>query len=618
MPKEFSFGVYDRKHLRSLSARLRKVQALLDEAAGRGAAIGSRTGYKDTDRDFSFDDFPTAKREIDALIRELSRSLTVNVQASNGESWGIANRKNDALADHMIAAGGSKIARKAVRKWYNKNERALSAFNRRVAAGMDLSTDVWRLDLFKKELELSLEMGLGRGRSAAELSRDVRSYLRYPDKLFRRVRDEKGVLRLSRAARDFHPGRGVYRSSYKNALRLTATETNMAYRSADSMRWKQMGFVLGIEVRVSHTNHPVTDICDELQGDYPKDFVFTGWHPFCKCFATPKLPDPDAFIEYQNAMLGGEDVSDWQFGGEVDDVPDNFKGWMEENSERIGRAKNVPYFIKENPTYTGTVETAQIRPTITSGTSKRSPLEIAAERHAARTPAQVRDIKARWEKRTEALEARSALADVIQSVAGQQVGSLKVESLAKKLSVEEIIKKLAGGDLTKGSCSSVAFAYAGNRAGFDVSDFRGGMSQHFFSRSMNIMRIARDVGGTVAKHTNDYTKAKELLATAVEGKEYYFTCGSHASIIRKTEKGFEYLEMQSSKENGWKPLDKNVLKWRFKAQKSHTIYRRKIETEDCIIDIDRLGGDYFGFRKMLSYLNTKATEQRKGSAGTIK
>ena len=135
---------------------------------------------------------------------------------------------------------------------------------------------------------------------------------------------------------------------------------------------------------------------------------------------------------------------------------------------------------------------------------------------------------------------------------------------------------------------------------------------------MNLMGIARDVGGTVAKHTNDYTKAKELLATAVEGKEYYFTCGSHASIIRKTEKGFEYLEMQSSKENGWKPLDKNVLKWRFKAQKSHTIYRRKIETEDCIIDIDRLGGDYFGFRKMLSYLNTKATEQRKGSAGTIK
>lgn len=412
MPKEFSFGVYDRKHLRSLSARLRKVQALLDEAAGRGAAIGSRTGYKDTDRDFSFDDFPAAKREIDALIRELSRSLTVNVQASNGESWGIANRKNDALADHMIAAGGSKIARKAVRKWYNKNERALSAFNRRVAAGMDLSTDVWRLDLFKKELELSLEMGLGRGRSAAELSRDVRSYLRYPDKLFRRVRDEKGVLRLSRAARDFHPGRGVYRSSYKNALRLTATETNMAYRSADSMRWKQMGFVLGIEVRTSPTNHPITDICDELQGDYPKDFVFTGWHPFCKCFATPKLPDPDAFIEYQNAMLGGEDVSGWQFGGEVDDVPDNFKGWIDENQERIASARSLPYFLKDNPAYSG----LESRPTA---------LEIAEARHSARTEQEIADIRNRARIRHNTMRSAETLMEDFGDMPGFDTSALR-------------------------------------------------------------------------------------------------------------------------------------------------------------------------------------------------
>ena len=30
-----------------------------------------------------------------------------------------------------------------------------------------------------------------------------------------------------KAAQAFHPGHGVYRSSYKNALRLAATETNM-------------------------------------------------------------------------------------------------------------------------------------------------------------------------------------------------------------------------------------------------------------------------------------------------------------------------------------------------------------------------------------------------------
>ena len=91
----------------------------------------------------------------------------------------------------------------------------------------------------------------------------MRSFLKYPGKLFRRVRDEKDVLFLSKAAQEFHPGRGVYRSSYKNALRLTATETNMAYRSADSRRWQQIPFVIGIKIQCSKTNYPVTDICDE-------------------------------------------------------------------------------------------------------------------------------------------------------------------------------------------------------------------------------------------------------------------------------------------------------------------------------------------------------------------
>ena len=44
----------------------------------------------------------------------------------------------------------------------------------------------------------------------------------------------------------------------------------------------------------------------------------------------------------------------------------------------------------------------------------------------------------------------------------------EVEDLDKPLTQEEIIQKLAGGDMTKGSCASLAFAYAGNTCGFDV------------------------------------------------------------------------------------------------------------------------------------------------------
>lgn len=349
--KKFNVKVYDSQHLRNLNKRLRRVLQLLDEVTGKAVGIAARTRYSDTSKDFKFDDFPAARREIDALLGELAVSLALNVESANSEAWGLANKKNDMMVDAMLGTTGVRLSKKATGRWYNKNERALKAFQRRVQDGMNLSRDVWNLEQFKGELELALEMGLGRGKAAAELSRDVRSYLKYPNKLFRRVRDEKGVLRLSRAAKAFHPGQGVYRSSYKNALRLTATETNMAYRSADSLRWKQIDFVLGQHIEPSRTNHPVVDICDELKGDYPKDFKFVGWHPFCRCFATPILAKPEEFVKYQQAIVDGEDVSGWQFDGEVKDVPGNFKDWVQDNEERISRAKSLPYFIKDNPGY---------------------------------------------------------------------------------------------------------------------------------------------------------------------------------------------------------------------------------------------------------------------------
>ena len=90
----------------------------------------------------------------------------------------------------------------------------------------------------------------------------------------------------SKAAAAFHPGQGVYRSSYKNAMRLTRSEINMAYRESERLRWANLDFVVGFEIRLSN-NHtttdpktgkkvPFVDICDTLAGRYPKSFVFKG------------------------------------------------------------------------------------------------------------------------------------------------------------------------------------------------------------------------------------------------------------------------------------------------------------------------------------------------------
>ena len=71
----------------------------------------------------------------------------------------------------------------------------------------------------------------------------------------------------------------------------------MAYRTSDQVRWKKLDFVTGYEVMLSNS-HPVTDICDEMVGKYPKTFVFAGWHPNCYCYTVPILMEQDDFIKY--------------------------------------------------------------------------------------------------------------------------------------------------------------------------------------------------------------------------------------------------------------------------------------------------------------------------------
>ena len=235
-----------------------------------------------------------------------------------------------------------------------------------------------------------------------------------PNKLFRRVRDERGVLQLSKAAKGYHPGRGVYRSSYKNARRLAATETNIAYRTSDHLRWQQADYVVGIEVKLSN-NHtvrlqpgettadptqlrkdgtpkanavrPLHDICDELQGRYPKDFKFTGWHPHCRCYAISILKTEKERLADLKRIARGEPLNSESVNA-VHDTPEAFNEWVKNNADRINQSKSLPYFIRDN----------QQRVNRLLGKEK-TPQEIAKERHAARTSEGVASVQRRWEQR---------------------------------------------------------------------------------------------------------------------------------------------------------------------------------------------------------------------------
>lgn len=348
MPKKFTIGTYDKKHKENLAKRARKVQQLYDAAVKRIAQAAAPSLFDaDPKKEFHFEDFPALKKEMEALMQDLGSSLQANIEDGDQESWTLSNTKNDAMVDSII--GKKKLPAKTVKAWKHPHLEALNAFIARQEAGMNLSRRVWNLtQQFKSEMELALELGMGEGKSAAALSRDVRKYLVEPNKLFRRVRDKSGALRLSKAAAAYHPGQGVYRSSYKNALRMTATENNIAYRTADHNRWQALPFVIGIEIHISN-NHPTEDICDLFDGKrFPKDFKFTGWHPWCRCYAVSVLASQEEMDAYTTALMNGEDVSNWKFTGQVEKMPKEFNKWMKDNQARIENATSMPYFIKDN------------------------------------------------------------------------------------------------------------------------------------------------------------------------------------------------------------------------------------------------------------------------------
>ena len=115
---------------------------------------------------------------------------------------------------------------------------------------------------------------------------------------------------------------------------------------------------MGIEVHLSNNHtclgadgkaHPFYDICDELKGKYPKDFKFTGWHPHCRCIATTILKTREEMEADDEAILRGEQPSDPDASeNAVTELPGNFTKWVEDNQERIDRAKSLPYFLMDN------------------------------------------------------------------------------------------------------------------------------------------------------------------------------------------------------------------------------------------------------------------------------
>lgn len=312
--------------------------------------------------------------EATAIFREMYSSLYQEIRKDVENEWILSNNNNDDLVKSIF--GESSIKSNLFARFFKRNKEAMDAFFARKTGkeGLSLSQKVWRYTgQFREELENCLDLAIGEGTGANKLASKIQTYLQDPDRFYRRFRvkageDENGNTIYGRQwkrrvydkesqgykwiddnPKKFHPGRGVYRSSYRNAQRLARTETNIAYRTADFERWEQLDFIIGYEIKVSK-NHPHYDICDELAGKYPKTFKWTGWHPNCRCFMIPVLAGGDEIAEMIERIMAGEDreISQKQ---EIKEFPGSFSRWIRENEDRMNEAKTkgtLPYFIKDN------------------------------------------------------------------------------------------------------------------------------------------------------------------------------------------------------------------------------------------------------------------------------
>lgn len=214
--------------------------------------------------------------------------------------------------------------------------------------GRTISERVWKnFENIPKELETLVQNNIKEGKPAEYLAKNIEKYLIEPERIFRRVRNPKtGKLEWTKAAQNFKPGQGVYRSSFKNAMRLARTEINRAYREAEWNGFQNNQNVYGFEIVLSNNTENQCDTCKRLAGVYPKWFKWTGWHPQCRCRMIAVLMPREDFAELVRLRFQGKEKEfKPQF---IDKLPDQFVSYIQENSDRISKAASVPYWYEDN------------------------------------------------------------------------------------------------------------------------------------------------------------------------------------------------------------------------------------------------------------------------------
>lgn len=404
------FAVYNKRLGRLYSDYVKKLTSL-----GYGEDV------LEDDALFNFDNFPQLKARLNDIFNDYYQNSLLCYKS--GITDGVALAYNH---DEMVIGGYSVLTDKAIRVARDTAAATFIANRLKTKNGLNLSQIIWNYcQQTKSEFEMAMSNtiadGIKKGSSAEEVGKSIRKYLNDPDMMYRRYHTIKvqkngkkkdvvtwrrrriidGKVRFIEEPLE-KVGMGVYRSARKNALRVARTEINSAYHKARNERWEKEPFVIGQYIHVS-PQHNIDDICNDLEGRYPKDYVWISWHPQCICTSDPITIQGEEKKEFYKRLMAGEDMSNYVSPFAVLTMPEKYNQYIKDNSEAIvkaGMKGKLAWHLQDNTKYWAHLLSPSDRKKLglKAVSSKELILAKAKERHALRTKEQIDKIQSRWDK----------------------------------------------------------------------------------------------------------------------------------------------------------------------------------------------------------------------------
>lgn len=548
------FAVYNKRLGRLYSDYVKKLTSL-----GYGEDV------LEDDALFNFDNFPQLKARLNDIFNDYYQNSLLCYKSSITD--GVALAYNH---DEMVIGGYSVLTDKAIRVARDTAAATFIANRLKTKNGLNLSQIIWNYcQQTKSEFEMAMSNtiadGIKKGSSAEEVGKSIRKYLNDPDMMYRRYHTIKvqkngkkkdvvtwrrrriidGKVRFIEEPLE-KVGMGIYRSARKNALRVARTEINSAYHKARNERWQNEPFVIGQYIHVS-PQHNIDDICNDLEGRYPKDYVWISWHAQCICTSDPITIQGEEKKAFYKRLMAGEDMSNYVSPFAVLTMPEKYNQYIKDNSEAIvkaGMKGKLAWHLQDNTKYWAHLLSPSDRKKLglKAVSSKELILAKAKERHALRTKEQIDKIQSRWDKHR-----RDYYNGLVHNLLGSKsVTDIKSQDLFERYyAIRYAIKE-------KKSASEIASLFDRFKRGYQTK-----LAWTDRKVAMNVMKVAANYGETDVSSVLSALKSANYTLARKEAK----TLANAISAIKKDE-----LSLSA--------LIPNVNKWhkQFTSKELHGVY----------------------------------------------